>query len=164
MGRKHEFKPFKFIGGIRIFLVLSLLLFNAFTSDIANKTRKFEAESAKLIGETSKVADKAASGGYVVSLNKPDDGIRFAGLPAAGKLAIRYASLEVGLISVSVYNQPVQKLNIHSSGDLSGSFLNAIIDISIPSGATLIIRLVTNDITAVSYTHLRAHETRHDLV
>ena len=147
MGRKHEFKPFKFIGGIRIFLVLSLLLFNAFTSDIANKTRKFEAESAKLIGETSKVADKAASGGYVVSLTKPDDGIRFAGLPAAGKLAIRYASLEVGLISVSVNNQPVQKLNIHSSGDLSGSFLNAIIDISIPSGATLIIRLVTNDIT-----------------
>ena len=116
-------------------------------SDIAAEKHTYEAESAKLIGGASKVADKEASGGYLVSLTKPDDGIRFAGLPAAGKLAIRYSSLGVGSISVTVNNQPVQKLNVHSSGNLTGSFLNAIIDIAIPAKAMLTISLVTNDIT-----------------
>jgi alpha-L-fucosidase len=145
--RQYKFLPFKFICNIRIFLVLSLLLFNASTSDIANKTRKFEAESAKLIGGASKLADKEASGGFLISLSKSDDGIRFTSLPASGKLAIRYSSLGVGLISVSVNNQPVQKLNIHSSGNLSGSFLNAIIDIPVSKNASLTISLVTDDIT-----------------
>ncbi len=126
---------------------MSLVLFNAFTSDIASKTRKFEAESAKIIGGASKFSDREASGGYLVSLTKPEDGIRFAGLPASGKLAIRYSSLGAGLISVTVNNQPVQKLNVHSSGNLSDSFIYAIIDISIPSKATLTVSLVTNDTT-----------------
>jgi len=146
MFRKNKLKVFKFIYPIRISLVLSLLLFTAFSSDSAGKKEKFEAESAKLIGDISKMADKAASGGYVVSLTKPGDAISFSQLPAAGKLAIRYASLKEGLISVSVNNQPIKKLNIHSSGNLSDSYLYAIIDISIPSKATLIISLVTNDI------------------
>jgi alpha-L-fucosidase len=146
MFRKNKLKVFKFIYPIRISLVLSLLLFTAFSSDSAGKKEKFEAESAKLIGDISKIADKAASGGYVVSLTKPGDAISFSQLPAAGKLAIRYASLKEGLISVSVNNQPIKKLNIHSSGNLSDSYLYAIIDISIPSKATLIISLVINDI------------------
>jgi alpha-L-fucosidase len=144
---KYKFNAFKTIYLIRIFLALSLILLNAFTSDTAIKTRKFEAESAKLIGDISKVAGKAASGGYVVSLNKTDQGITFSGLPESARLAIRYSSLEVGLISVAVNNQPFQKLNIHSSGNLSESFLYAIIDISISSKASLTVRLVTDDIT-----------------
>ncbi len=97
MFRKYKLKVFKFIYPIRISLVLSLLLFTAFSSDSAGKKEKFEAESAKLIGDISKMADKAASGGYVVSLTKPGDAISFSQLPAAGKLAIRYASLESGI-------------------------------------------------------------------
>ena len=46
----------------------------------------------------------------------------------ASKLAIRYASVGVGSISVAVNNQPVQKVNVHSSGALANSFLHAIID------------------------------------
>ena len=88
-----------------------------------------------------------ASGGNLVNLSKPGDGIRFSGIPAANKLAIRYASSGVSLISVVVNNQPMQKLNIHPSGNLTDSFLYAIIDISVPSNATLNISLVTNDIT-----------------
>jgi len=145
--RQHKLMLFKFIYDIRIFLAFSLLLFNAFTLDIAAEKHTFEAESAKLIGGASKLLDREASGGFLVSLNKPDDGIRFAGLPAAGKLAIRYASSRVGLISVSVNNQPMQKLNVHSSGNPICSFLYAIIDIAIPSDAMLTISLVTNDMT-----------------
>jgi alpha-L-fucosidase len=121
-------------------------LFYAFTCDFAAKKHTFEAESASLIGGTSKVADSEASGGYLVSLTKPNDGIRLSGLPAAGKMAIRYTSLGVGLISVTVNNQPVQKLNVHSSGNLMGSFLHDKIDIAIPARATVTISLVTDNL------------------
>jgi alpha-L-fucosidase len=145
--RKLKFFNLKYMIPILTFLIFSFFLFNAFTSDGAAKKHTFEAESAKLIGGASKLADKEASGGFLISLSKSDDGIRFTSLPASGKLAIRYSSLGVGLISVSVNNQPVQKLNIHSSGNLSGSFLNAIIDIPVSKNASLTISLVTDDIT-----------------
>lgn len=136
---------FKFIYNLQIFLVFSLL--TAFTSELAAKKQTFEAESAQLIGGTSKVADKEASGGYIVSLTKPEDGIRFSALPASAKLAIRYSSLGVGVINVAVNNEPVRKLNFHSSGNLIGSFLNAIIEVAIPANAKVTFSLVTNDIT-----------------
>jgi len=145
--RQHKFLLFKFVNGVRIFMVFSLLLFYAFTSAIAAKKHTFEAESAKLIGGASKVADREASGGFLISLTKPDDGIRFTGLPSSGRLAIRYSSLGVGLISVTVNNQPVQKLNVHSSGNLTGSFLYAISEVAIPANAMVTISLVSNDIT-----------------
>lgn len=147
IGLRNKLILIKFISGIRIFVVVSFLLFSIFTLDIAAQKQTFEAESAKFVGGASKVADRDASGGYSVSLTKPDDGIRFTGLPAANKLAIRYASSGVGLISVAVNNQPIQKLNIHSSGNLIGSFLYAIIDIAVPADAMLTIALATNDIT-----------------
>ena len=60
----------------------------------------FEAEKAKLIGGASKVADKSASGGQLVNLAKPGQGLNFENLPEASKLAIRYASVNIGTISV----------------------------------------------------------------
>ena len=145
--RKLIFFNLKYMLSILTFLIFSFFLFNAFTSDSAIKKHTVEAESAQLIGGTSKVADREASGGFLVSLTKPDDGIRFTGLPASGKLAIRYSSLGVGLINVAVNNQPVQKLNIHSSGNLTGSFLNAITEVTIPANAMVTISLISNDIT-----------------
>jgi alpha-L-fucosidase len=145
--RQLIFLNFKYMLPILIFLVSSFFLFNAFTSAVAAKKHTFEAESAKLIGGASKVAAKEASGGYLISLTKPNDGIRFSGLPASGRLAIRYSSLGVGLISVTVNNQPVQKLNVHSSGNLTLSFLSAITDVAIPANAIVTICLVTSDIT-----------------
>ncbi|MGA2542570.1 MAG: alpha-L-fucosidase [Verrucomicrobiota bacterium] len=106
----------------------------------------FEAEAAELIGGASKVADGAASGGYLVGLSKPGQGVKFGGLPVAGKLAIRYASVEVGTISVAVNDRPARKLNVHSSGAVTASFLHAIIDIAIPAGAILTVSLATNDV------------------
>lgn len=144
--QKHGHMLFNFIHDIRIISVV-LLLFSSFTICIAAKKHTFEAESAELVGGGSKIADDAASEGYFISLTRPGEGIKFAGLPAAVKLAIRYASSGAGLIGVAVDNQPVQKLNVHSSGNPTGSFLHAVIDIAIPAGATLTISLVTNDMT-----------------
>jgi alpha-L-fucosidase len=144
---RNKFLLFKFIRRIPIFQLFSLLLFNAFTFLVAAEKHTFEAESAESIGGASKVVDSAASGGYFIHLTEPGQGIKFGGLPAAEKLAIRYASMGVGLISVAVDNQPVQKLNVHSSGNPTGSFLYAVTDIAIPTGATLTVSLVTKNMT-----------------
>ncbi len=104
-----------------------------------NTVRTFEAESATRIGGAATVADAEASSGRSVSLNMPGQGVRFTRLPAASRLAIRYASTSVGTVSVSVNDQPARKVNVHSSGALTGSFLNAIIDLVIPARATLAI-------------------------
>ena len=51
--------------------------------------------------------------------------------------------MSVGTISVAVNDQPARKVNVHSSGALTNSFLNAIIDIAIPAKATLTISVAT---------------------
>jgi hypothetical protein len=107
---------------------------------------QFAAEAAKRLGEASKETDRSASGGRLVSLSKPGAGVKFTKLPAASKLAIRYTSVKVGTISVTVNDQPARKVNVHSSGALTNSFLNAIIDVAIPAKATLTISLATNDV------------------
>ncbi len=89
----------------------------------------FEAEAAGLLGGASKVPDPLASGGTLVQLTNPGQGVRWTGLPAAGKLAIRYASVSVGTISVAVDDQPACKMNVHSSGALTNSFLRSIVEV-----------------------------------
>jgi alpha-L-fucosidase len=123
-----------------------LLFLSASASAIAAEKRTFEAEAAKRVGGAAKVADMSASGGRSVRLSKLGEGVKFTKLPAAGKLAIRYASTNVGTISVAVNDQPARKVNIHSSGALTNSFLNAIIELAIPAKATLTISVATNDV------------------
>jgi alpha-L-fucosidase len=135
-----------FTHGSRVFLLGASLLFSTLISAIAAEKRLFEAESAKRIGGASKAADRSASSGSLVGLTKPGQGIEFARLPAAGKLAIRYASVEVSTISLAVNGQPARRVNVHSSGALTHPFLNAIIDLAIPAKATLIISVATNDV------------------
>lgn len=144
--RQNKFLLFKYFRPISIFLLFSFLLFNVFTSLIAAEKHTFEAESAEPIGGAYKEPDSNASSGLTVSLTKPGDGIKFSNLPAARKLAIRYASVEVGTISVAVNDKPASKVNVHSSGNLTGSFLLAIIDIEIPTNATLTVSMITNDV------------------
>ena len=133
-----------FIRDIRVFLIISSLLFSA-SSAIAAEKRVLEAETADIIGGASKAEDNEASGGYLVSLTKPGECIKLTDVPSGNKLAIRYASVKAGTISVAVNDQPVRKVNVHSSGSLTGSFLLAIIDVEIPSNATLTISLADND-------------------
>ena len=131
---------------MRLLLAGSLFLFSASTLAVAADQRGFEAEAAKSIGGAFKLADRGASGGSLVGLSKPGQGIKFTRLPAAGRLAIRYASVNVGTISVAVNDQPAHKVNVHSSGALTNSFLNAIIELAIPAKATLTIYRAANDV------------------
>ena len=126
IGAMNQFRPL---------LAGTLVLITAFSSAVAAETHIFEAESVGLVGGASKVADGGASGGSLVGLTKPGQGVKFTGLPAASKLAIRYASVSVGTISVAVNDQPARKVNVHSSGALTNSFLNAIIELAIPAKA-----------------------------
>jgi len=133
-----QFKKFL----ISVLIVLGFSL----TAETKAQTRTLEAEAAKLLGNATKTQDNKASGGNSVGLKKTDDGVRFTNLPAAYKLAIRYASVAVGVLNVSVNDQPARKVNIHSSGSLTGSFLYSIIEISIPNRASLTISLTDNDV------------------
>ena len=97
-------------------------------------------------GATS-VTDSSASGGSSVGLGSTGQGAQVTGTPAASKLAIHYASTSVGTISVSVNGQAAVKVNVHSSGALTGSFLYAIISIAIPANATIIISRASGDVS-----------------
>ncbi len=127
-------------------LLLSVLM-GAAQLDAAGTSagRIFEAEAAAY-GSCTKLADGEASGGYLISLGKVGDSIQFNKLPAASKVAIRYSSVQVGTISVAINAAPPRKVNIHSSGALSGSFLHASIDLVIPADATLTISLADSDV------------------
>jgi alpha-L-fucosidase len=135
----------RLICNVRIAVAASLLSF-ACPSAIAAGARVVEAKSAELVSGASKVNDSAASGGSLVALTEPGQGIKFARLPAASKLAIRYASVKVGTISVAVNGQPPRKVNVHSSGALTDSFLDAIIAVAIPVNASLTISLRASDV------------------
>jgi len=127
---------------IGILIVLSF----SFTAEAKVQKHTFEAEAVKLFAGATKLADKEASGSYLVSLAKTGQAIQLTKLKACSKLAIRYASTAVGTISVAVNTQPSRKVNIHSTGALTGSFLYSIIDIAIPNHATLTISLTENDV------------------
>lgn len=133
---------------INFFLIgfLSLICFSA----AANNGEKqiIEAENAKAVGGVSKLADNSASGKYLAGLTKVGQSITFSNLPVANKLALRYASINVGSISVAVNNGKAIKVNIHSSGAPTGSFLYAIIDVKIPARSSLAVGLLdTSDVT-----------------
>jgi len=92
------------------------------------------------------VTDGSAAGGSSVGLASTGQGAQVTGTPAASKLAIHYASTSVGTISVSVNGQTAVKVNVHSSGALTGSFLHAVISIAIPANATVIISRASGDV------------------
>src|SRR5947209_2657462 len=96
----------------RIFLASGLSLLAVSRMSNAFETQSLEAEAGELIGGASKIADRDSSAGYLVTLTQPGNGVRFAGVPAGGKLMIRYASMSVGTISVAVNNEPPRKVNI----------------------------------------------------
>src|SRR5579862_7178619 len=110
---------------MRVSLVWLMLLSAASSFAYATDNRSYHADSAILMGAASTVAAPPGSNGVVAELTQTGQGVKFADLPASGKLAIRYGSVSVGAISVSVNGQPARKVNVHSSGDLTRSLLVA---------------------------------------
>jgi hypothetical protein len=113
---------------------------------LAAGDQMFEAETATLTGGAGKVAAAGASGGSLVSLSQPGQSIQFNGVPVSSKLAIRYATTNAGTISVEVNDEPARKVNVHSSGAFTNSFLHAIFELVIPANATLTISVATNNV------------------
>ena len=130
----------------KVFLLPLLMAISFLTSAFVGKRHVIEAETANIIGGSKKISDNFASGRYLAGLNKSGDGLLFSNLPASQKLAIRYASVNVGTISIAVNNQKAIKVNIHSSGAFTSSFLQAITVATIPAGARLKIYLDSNDV------------------
>ncbi|MFZ2286967.1 MAG: alpha-L-fucosidase [Bacteroidales bacterium] len=128
-------------------LVGSLIIFPAFCQAVAAENRWIEAEDARLVDGASGIADGEASGGYMVSLAKPGEAIRFKKQFPAGKLVIRYTSVETGTISVLVDDLPAVKVNVHPSGALTGTFLNAIADVTVAAGTSLTIKHQDDDVS-----------------
>ena len=98
------------------------------------------------VGGGSKVTDSGASGGSSVGLAGNGQGAEATGLPAASRLAIHYATVSTGTISVSVNGGTARKVNVHSTGALTGSFLYSIIDIEIPANAKVTISKASDDV------------------
>ena len=98
------------------------------------------------VGGASSVSDGSALGGSSVGLTGNGQGAQVTGVAAASKLAIHYASVSVGTISVSVNGGPAVKVNVHSSGAITGSYLYAIISIAIPANATVTISRAMGDV------------------
>ena len=92
------------------------------------------------------MTDSAANGGSSIGLASTGQGAQVTATTAATQLAIHYASTSVGTISVSVNGQAAVKVNVHSSGALTGSFLNAIISIAIPANATVLVSRASGDV------------------
>jgi hypothetical protein len=139
------------IGFSRSSLAGLFLLFHTLVFAGIPDKRAVEAKKAKLLGGASKVIDKSASRGQLVSLAKRGQGLKIDKLTEAGKLDICYASVNVGAISVAVNNQKIIKVYVHSSEACIGSFLHAIIDIAIPKGAKLDICLDSSDVALNFY-------------
>ena len=121
-----------------------MIALSRMASALARQT--FQVQAAKLMGGARKIADRDSSAGYLVSLTQPGHGVTFTGMPAGRKLAIRYASMSAGTISVVVNDKPACKVNIHSSGALTSSYLTAIVDLAIPANATVTISLAPDDV------------------
>jgi len=126
-------------------LLSGLFAVCAYTSAPAAEQHVIHAQTGEVVGG-AQLDRGAAGGGNAVQLAEIGQGLKFTHLPAATKLAIHYASVSVGTISVVVSDQPAVKLNVHSSGDLVNSFLYAKIDVAIPAGATLTITRAEKDV------------------
>ena len=127
-------------------LLFGALVLSACTSTAGMDKQEIQSDAGELVAGAVNVAERPPAVGHLVSLAKVGQGLKFAGLPASSKLAIRYGSVSVGTISVTVNDQPPQKVNVHSTGNLTSSFLMAKIDIPIPAGALLTIGLTETDV------------------
>jgi alpha-L-fucosidase len=61
-------------------------------------------------------------------------------------VAVRYGSVSVGTISLAVNDQPARKINVHSSGGLTNSFLTAKIEMAIPASGALTVSMAEADV------------------
>ena len=137
---------------LRYALIVSICFACQYTNTFvyAGTTSKtYEAEKAINSGGASTLSDNTAAGKSLIYLETTGQKLTFTNLPKAETLAIKYASTNVGTISVVVNQRDSQQkrsVNIHSSGAFTGSFLYAIIEVAVTKGDSLEIYLDANDV------------------
>lgn len=99
-----------------------------------------------MFGGAHRLFDADAARKHLISLYEPGHGVTFTGLPAGDKLVLRYATLSVGTITVSVNGDNPSKLNVHSSGAPTGSYVDGVLDLEIPANAKVTVRLAPDDV------------------
>ena len=92
---------------IQILAIGSMLLFSVARPSLGADKGIVPVDGAELLGGASKVSADSAQD--LVALAKAGQGVAFAGVPTGATLAIRYASVEVGTISVAVNGGPAAK-------------------------------------------------------
>ncbi|MCA9126740.1 MAG: alpha-L-fucosidase [Planctomycetales bacterium] len=127
-------------------LLLAAIVVLTATSNIHAKEHSVEAKFAVVLHGAAKVASDASEGIVLVRLTEAGQRAQFERLPASRMVAIRYACVSVGTISIGVGDQLSQKINVHSSGDLNSSFLFAKLALEIPDGAALTIGMADGDV------------------
>ncbi len=112
--------PFHPSGSVVVLLLVAIGAFAAASNAAAAAAmRMFEAESAERIRGATRMVDRTASGGRLVGLGAAGQGVKFNRIPAASKLAIRYASVSAGTISVSIIapkEAGAGKIEVHVDG------------------------------------------------
>ena len=92
---------------IQILALGSMLLFSVPRPSLGADKGVVPVDGGELLGGASKVS--AGSAQDLVALSKAGQGVKFAGVPAGATLAIRYASVGVGTISVAVNGGPARR-------------------------------------------------------
>lgn len=96
-----------------------------------------EAESATMLGRAVTYADGAASGGSAVqNIDAVGDGIQFNSVPAATQISIRYSSQFSGTYGLYI-NGVRTTFSFIGNGTWSGAYVDKLIPITIPAGATV---------------------------
>jgi alpha-L-fucosidase len=123
-----------------LFAVLSICsLLRA--ADATSAPMQFNAAAGRLQGAAVFVPDKeSASGTCISGLDTLNSAVSFAKMPRSSKLAVRYSSLNYGTFSVYVNNVFALKINLHSTGAKTGSYIYAVVDIPIPKNATVTLK------------------------
>ncbi len=129
-------------------LLLLISIVTCANTDVSTAVKKitFQAEKTTLLNGAAKVPDESAANGYSVTLKTAGQGLKVTKAPEATRLAIRYASTHTGTVSVRVNDIPVAKINIHSSGANSGSYIYGIIHLNIPKKGSLVLSIDSPDV------------------
>jgi len=94
---RSQFTRSFFSSGFLTLTLGGMLMLTAYAPGFAATKLDIPSKSAEAIGG----AQKTGNEDVLASLSKTGQAVRFSGLPAAKTVAIRYASVEVGTISVS---------------------------------------------------------------
>jgi hypothetical protein len=125
-----------------------------FTQEGGQET-KIEAESGTKYNGAANYPDEAASGGQVVAyLGTVGSAVEFNNVPAGNTLTLKYATINVGTLSLYINGIHARDISFTSNGVWTGSYATKVENISIPAGATVKLQNDSGDIYGVNFDYI----------